>query len=74
MKVKLQVEKRGAALFEGVYTVVDAESFASACADMFNKLREQRMANAANVGEVLEEINNYAIDELVDARISMTKA
>lgn len=73
MKLKLQVEKRGDTLFEDTYSIVDAESFASACTDMFNRLREQRMAAAPNVGQVFEEINEYALDELVDARISLTK-
>ena len=32
MKVKLRIRKHGAALYEAVYDVSDAESFGKACA------------------------------------------
>lgn len=37
MKVKLEIEKRGAFLFQGTYDVADAESFGKACADAWTQ-------------------------------------
>jgi hypothetical protein len=37
MKVKLRIHKDGAALSEGTYLVVDADSFGRACTDVWTQ-------------------------------------
>jgi len=74
MKLKLQIEKHGARLFADTYDISDAETFGNACADAFDKLRGRRLEKATSIGAVLEDINNYALEDLQDARITLSKA
>ena len=74
MKVKLRIHKDRAALYEGIYDVSDAESFGRACADIWNQLRERKLATATSIGALFDELNEQLLDELYGAQISLSKA
>jgi hypothetical protein len=74
MKMKLLIEKHGTRLYDGTYDISDAESFGDACMDAFEQLCQRRMGKATSIGEVFEDISSYALNDLEDARISLTKA
>jgi hypothetical protein len=74
MKVRLQINKDGAALYEGTYDVFDADSFGKACADAWNRLQEQRLAGATSIGALFAELDERLLDELYGADIRFSKA
>ncbi|MEX0752196.1 MAG: hypothetical protein WD073_04640 [Xanthobacteraceae bacterium] len=74
MKVRLQIHKGGIAIYEGFYTVSDAESFGKACADAWTQLREMHMARATSVGALYEALDEQLLDKLLGAEISFSKA
>jgi hypothetical protein len=74
MKIRLRINKAGTLLYEGAYTVSDAESFGRACADAWTHLREQRLAKATSVGALYENLNEQLLDDLQGAEISLSKA
>jgi hypothetical protein len=74
MKVKLRVQKKGTALYEGTYDVTDADSFGTACADVWNHLLERRLARASSIGALFDELDEGLLDELYGADISLSKA
>jgi len=43
MKVKLQINKAVASIYEGAYDISDAESFGKACTDAWAQLVQRRM-------------------------------
>jgi hypothetical protein len=74
MKTVLRIHKDGAALYEGIYDVSDAESFGNACADAWTRLREQRLAKARSIGALFDALDERLLDELYGAEISLSKA
>jgi hypothetical protein len=74
MKVKLRVHKGRSALYEGTYDVSDAESFGKACADVWNQMRDRRLATATSIGALFDQLNEQLLDELHGAQISLSKA
>jgi hypothetical protein len=74
VKINLQLHKDEAVLYQGVYDVSDADSFGKACADLWNRLREQRLAAATSVGALFEELDARLLDELYGAEIRLSKA
>jgi spore coat protein CotH len=72
MKVKLHIQKAGTALYEGTYDVSDADSFGRACADVWNQLRERRLA-MASIGALFDELDEQLLDELYGSNISLSK-
>jgi hypothetical protein len=74
MKVKLRVKRDGAALYEGVYDVSDAASFGKACADLWDRLQEQRLAGATSIGALYDELDDRLLGELLGAEISLSRA
>lgn len=73
MKVSLRIEKHGCGLYQGTYDVCDAESFGHACADAWEKLREQRFATATSIGALFEALDEKLLDELDGAEIIVSK-
>jgi hypothetical protein len=73
MKVKLRIQKEGAALYEGSYEVFDADSFGKACADVWNQLRERRLARASSIGALFDELDDRLLEELYGADIRLSK-
>lgn len=74
MKIKLRIQGKGAALYEGIYDVSDADSFGRACADMWNQLLERRFAKASSIGALFDQLDERLLDELYGADISVSKA
>jgi hypothetical protein len=74
MKVKLRIHKREAALYEGIFDVSDADSFGRAWADVWDQLRERRLARATSIGALFDELNERLLDELDGAEISLSIA
>ena len=74
MKVKLRIHKDGAPLYEGTYDVSDAESFGSACADVWNQLRDRKLTTATSIGALFDQLNEQLLDDLYGAQISLSKA
>jgi len=72
MKVKLRIQKDGAALYEGTYDVSDADSFGKACADLWNQLHQRTFARATSIGALFDQLN--VLDELHGAQIGISKA
>jgi hypothetical protein len=74
MKIRLQIRKAHASLYESVHDVTDAESFGSAFSDAWVNLRERRLTEATSVGALMEMLNQDVLDELVGAEIRILKA
>ena len=73
MQVKLKIRKKGTLLEEGIYNIFDAESFGKACADLWIRLRDDRLAKATSIGALYDELNERLLDELYGAQISISK-
>jgi hypothetical protein len=74
MNVKLRIEKKGTSVFEGTYDVTDSDSFGQACADAWTQIRTNRLGKATSVGALMEMLNQNVLDEIVGAKISVSKA
>lgn len=73
MRVKLEVTKAGRRLHEGVYEIDDNASFGAACAKLWVDIREQCMAKATSIGDLMDTMNEGVIDELNGAEIRLKK-
>jgi hypothetical protein len=73
MNVRLQIRKDGAALYEGIYDISDADSFGRACADAWAQLREQRLAKTTSIGALFEALDDELLDGLIGAEIILSK-
>lgn len=73
MKLRLQIRKQKTLLYEGVYEVVDADSFGAACRDAWLKLRAKRMQEATSVGALMDMLDQNVRDDLSGAEISLRK-
>ncbi|QBR70852.1 hypothetical protein CU048_05700 [Beijerinckiaceae bacterium] len=73
MKVKLRIVSDGAQLFEGTYDIRDAESFGTACADAWEKLRMERLDQATSIGALMDVLNDNVLDLLQNAKITLEK-
>lgn len=74
MKVKLQIRKDGRSLYAGLYDIADADSFGSACADVWCKLREEQFAKESSIGALMEHLDGNVLDQLNGAQISLELA
>jgi hypothetical protein len=74
MKVKLKIKKKTVVLQEGTYDIFDAASFGKACADLWNRLREDKLAKATSIGALYDELNERLLDDLYGAQIGISKA
>ncbi len=74
MKVKLTIERGDVTLFEDRYDIFDAESFGRACSQAWMQLREKRAAKATSIGALFEELDSQLLQELLEAKIKMSKA
>jgi len=73
MKVKLEVIKAGKRLHQGNYEIDDKTSFGAACAEAWSDIREQCMARATSIGDLMETMNENVIAEFSGAEIRLTK-
>ena len=73
MKIKLQVTKANAVLYEGVHDIQDAETFGVACAAVWEHLRTQRLEKATSIGALYDVLNDNVLDLLQGAKISFDK-
>jgi hypothetical protein len=74
MKIHLCIEKSGSELYKGTYDIYDADSFGRACADAWEKLREQRFAKATSIGALIDALDERLLDELNGAKIAVSRA
>lgn len=73
MKIKLQIKNEDDVLYEGPYDIRDAESFGSACADAWEKLRRERLEKTTSIGALYEVLNDNVLDLLLGAKLSVEK-
>jgi hypothetical protein len=73
MRIHLRLHKEGASLCEGVYDVSDADSFGTACADVWNRLRERKLATVTSIGALFDELDERLVDDLYGAEIRFSK-
>jgi hypothetical protein len=73
MKVKLQIVKDGALLFERTYEISDAESFASAFSDTWSKLRQAQFDKETSIGALMDHLDDDVLDQLTGAEIRLEK-
>jgi len=73
MKVTLTLMKKGETLCREVREVVDSESFAAACADIWNDLEQRALERATSVGEFMDRVNEAVFDELDGAQLAFTR-
>ena len=71
MKLKLVVTRNGISVYSGIYTVRDAESFGVACSDLWQKLTEQKIATARNIGALYDALEDSMAVDLKDLRIQL---
>ncbi len=65
--------KTGKRLHEGYYNIDDKASFGAACADVWSGIREQCMAKATSIGDLMDTMNESVIDELDGAEVKLTR-
>jgi hypothetical protein len=73
MKAKLIIRKGTTSLEEGMYDISDAESFGKACADLWIRLREDRLEKTTSIGALYNQLNERLLEELYGAEISISK-
>lgn len=74
MRVRFEISKAGERLHHGIYDVDDSANFGAACAQAWTSVREQAMAEAASIGELMDRMNDSVIDKLNGAEIRLTRA
>lgn len=73
MQVRLELVKAGKRLHAGVYDIDDPESFGAAWKDVWVKSREQWMAKATSIGDLMNSIHEGIIGDLDGAEIKLSK-
>jgi hypothetical protein len=73
MKIKLTISRKGAALYESVHQITDAESFGRAFTDVWARLQDRRLQKATSIGALMEVLNDDMLDELNGAQIDLEK-
>jgi hypothetical protein len=73
MKVKLRIASDDHLLYEGIYDINDAESFGRACADVWDKLRSERLEKATSIGALYDMLNDSVLDLLLGAKLSVDR-
>jgi len=73
MKVKLRIKSDDRLLYEGTYDIRDAESFGTACADAWEKLRMERLEKATSIGALYDVLNDNVLELLMGAKLSVDK-
>ena len=73
MKVELQITKNGASIYAGAHDIADADSFGKACADVWSKLRQERLSQESSIGALFEHMDDNVLDQLNGAHISLWK-
>ncbi len=73
MKVTLTLTKKGETLCREVREVVDSESFAAACADIWKDLEQRALERATSVGAFMDRVNEAVFDELDGAQLAFTR-
>jgi hypothetical protein len=73
MNVKLRIKSDDSLLCEGTYDIRDAESFGAACADVWEKLRAERLGKATSIGALYDVLNDNVLDLLLRAKLSVEK-
>ncbi|KAB2916059.1 MAG: hypothetical protein F9K29_12170 [Hyphomicrobiaceae bacterium] len=73
MKAQLRIMKKNVALYEGVHTVTDAETFGTAFADVWAKMQDRRLQKTTSIGDLMEVLNEDVLEELDGAQIVLKK-
>lgn len=73
MRVKLELRKAGQRLHEGAYDIDDNASFGEAFARVWVDIREQCMAKATSIGDLMDTMSESVIDAIDGAEIKLTK-
>jgi hypothetical protein len=74
MKIKLIVRKKKTVLYENTHEIIDAESFGAAFAAVWVEMKDRRLQRTTSIGELMEVLNNEALEELSGAEIYFEKA
>jgi hypothetical protein len=73
MKLTLTLTKKGETLCREVREVVDSESFAAACTDIWKDLEQHALEQATSVGEYMDRLNEAVFDELDGAQLAFAR-
>ena len=73
MKIKLTIARKGAALYEGIHEITDAESFGRAFADVWAQVQDRRLQKTTSIGALMEVLNDDVLEELDGAQIGLEK-
>lgn len=73
MKLTLTLTNRGQMLSRQAREVVDAASFAAACADIWADLEQRALEQATSVGAFMEHVNEAVADQLDGAVLSFER-
>ena len=73
MKIKLTIGRNGAALYEGIHEITDAESFGRAFTDVWAQLQDRRLQKTTSIGALMEVLNDDMVEELNGAQIGLEK-
>ena len=60
MRIKLQISKDGASLYNGDYEIKDAESFGKACSDAWQQLQRAQLSRETSIGALMEHSFDFA--------------
>jgi len=74
MRVKFRITSNDAVLYEGTYDIRDAQSFGTAWAGVWEKLRSERLEKATSIGALYDMLNDDVLDLLLGAKLSLEKA
>ena len=70
MKTRLRISRNGAALYEAVCDVSDADSFGRAWAEVWRKLEGRQIAEEPSIGALMEDLGSNVLDENVLAELN----
>ena len=73
MKIKLTINRKGAALYEGGHEITDAESFGRAFADVWAQVQDRRLQKTTSIGALMEVLNDDLLEELNGAQLGLEK-
>jgi hypothetical protein len=71
MKLRFSVTRDGSPICSGTYRVSDAESFGTACSDIWEKLNQRQIAIATSIGALYDSLEDSKAAELRGLRIEL---
>lgn len=73
MKMRLQIMKNGSPLYSAIHDIAGAEQFGKVCAEVWGKIRQQRLDKETSIGALLEHLEDNVAELLNGAQIRLER-